>query len=81
MDSTAEIYNCGCYLIKIWIIPPPYSGSVCVSACVDFHHWFDVVTRQLAAFNHPNSDLYEGVKKEDAKVKITITPWNGFSHI
>lgn len=66
------------YLIKIWIIPPPYSSSVCVPACVDFHHWFDVVTRQLAAFNDPNSDLYKGVKKEEDKVK-TITLWNAFS--
>lgn len=56
-----------CYLIKVWIIAPPYSGSVSVSACIDFHHWFDVVTRQLAAFNDPNSNLNKSVKKKVKK--------------
>lgn len=61
-----------CYLIKIWIIAPPYSSSVCVSACVDFHHRLDVVARQLATFNDPNPNLYKGVRKEEVKLKSLL---------
>lgn len=45
------------YLIKERVISSSYSSPVRLSTNIHFHHWLDVVARQLSPLDNPNTNL------------------------